>query len=254
MRCRPRARKVVRSRGRQPDARPASDARFLRRRAGHFVAASRWGEHGISFSPVSPYGRYLRPNGTNSGTVHQGGYRHGKSRLLIALAAMLLLTGCIEGKQGPAGPAGTQGRRTAWPTGPPAARNRGQQGPAGPQGGAGPQGPRGAQGEPGAAGAAGRGVGRPGLLDLPDRRAPWDRQDRPICAWCRAAAMRSPATTARCWCRCCATKAAHPRSVRVAPPNAMRRRASSGFACGNDARSRDVCLTGSSAGRYRPRA
>ena len=70
--------------------------------------------------------------------------------LLIALASMLLLSGCSEGPQGPQGPMGPPG-----PQGP-----RGEVGPQGPQGVQGPrgepglQGPKGDQGPPGIPGTA----------------------------------------------------------------------------------------------------
>jgi hypothetical protein len=77
----------------------------------------------------------------------------GRFGLFVALASLLLLTGCFEGPQGspgqvgpagPQGPQGTVGQRGADGT-------RGELGPVGPQG---PQGPKGDRGEPGPAGTA----------------------------------------------------------------------------------------------------
>ena len=75
----------------------------------------------------------------------------GRSGLFIALASLLLLTGCFEGPQGvpgqvgpagPQGPQGTTGQRGADGT-------RGELGPIGPPGPIGPQGPAGTQGPKG---------------------------------------------------------------------------------------------------------
>jgi hypothetical protein len=86
-----------------------------------------------------------------------------KARLLVAFGAMLLLSGCFEGPQGPTGPVGPPG--AAGPPGP-----LGAIGPAGPQGAGGPpgppgpagpvgqQGPTGAQGPKGEIGPAGPGA------------------------------------------------------------------------------------------------
>lgn len=77
-----------------------------------------------------------------------------KARLLVALAATLLLTGCFEGPRGPTGPAGATGPAgPAGPAGP--VGPAGPQGLAGPAGPAGPQGPTGAQGPKGETGPAG---------------------------------------------------------------------------------------------------
>lgn len=66
------------------------------------------------------------------------------SKAILALAVLLLLTGCITGPAGPQGPTGPQG--PAGPQGP-----DGSEGPVGPQGPAGPQGPSGSQGPVGIA-------------------------------------------------------------------------------------------------------
>ncbi len=73
-----------------------------------------------------------------------------KSKLVVAFAALLLLTGCYEGPQGPPGATGARG-----PIGPQGATGaRGQDGERGPLGPVGPQGPKGDRGEPGAPGTA----------------------------------------------------------------------------------------------------
>ncbi len=73
-----------------------------------------------------------------------------KSRLVVAFAALLLLTGCYEGPQGPPGAPGTRG-----PVGPQGATgSRGHDGERGPLGPVGPQGPKGDRGEPGQPGVA----------------------------------------------------------------------------------------------------
>lgn len=76
-----------------------------------------------------------------------------KSGLFLALASLLLLTGCFEGPQGPSGqigPTGPQG-----PQGMTGQRGtdgaRGELGPVGPQGPQGLQGPKGDRGEPSSA-------------------------------------------------------------------------------------------------------
>jgi hypothetical protein len=77
----------------------------------------------------------------------------GKVGLFVALASLLLLTGCFEGPQGPPGEIGPRGAQG--PQGTPGQRGadgtRGELGPVGPQG---PQGPKGDRGEPGPAGTA----------------------------------------------------------------------------------------------------
>jgi Collagen triple helix repeat (20 copies) len=85
---------------------------------------------------------------------------------LVALASLLLLTGCFEGPQGtpgatgPQGPQGVAGQRGE--NGP-----RGEAGPIGPQGAAGPVGPRGEQGPKGDRGEQGppsqAGTGQPNI-------------------------------------------------------------------------------------------
>jgi hypothetical protein len=77
-----------------------------------------------------------------------------KARLLVAFAAMLLLSGCFEGPRGPTGPQGPAG--VAGPGGPQGpAGPQGPQGIAGPKGDPGPQGPTGPQGPRGEAGPPG---------------------------------------------------------------------------------------------------
>jgi hypothetical protein len=77
----------------------------------------------------------------------------GKVGLFVALASLLLLTGCFEGPQGPPGDVGARGPQG--PQGTAGQRGadgiRGELGPVGPQG---PQGPKGDRGEPGPAGTA----------------------------------------------------------------------------------------------------
>jgi len=76
----------------------------------------------------------------------------GRFGLFVALASLLLLTGCFEGPQGPQGPTGSTGPQG--PQGTVGQRGadgaRGELGPVGPQG---PQGPKGDRGEPGAPGS-----------------------------------------------------------------------------------------------------
>jgi Collagen triple helix repeat (20 copies) len=81
----------------------------------------------------------------------------GKARLIVALASLLLLTGCFEGPQGPTGSTGPQG--PAGPQGTAGQRGqdgaRGELGPVGPQGAAGTQGVKGEQGAKGDRGEQG---------------------------------------------------------------------------------------------------
>jgi hypothetical protein len=96
--------------------------------------------------------------------------------LLIALASMLLLSGCSEGPQGPQGQVGPQGPKgEVGPQGPQGVAGqrgaegaRGEVGPIGPPGPAGPQGPVGVAGKQGEVGPQGpQGVqgpkGEPGI-------------------------------------------------------------------------------------------
>jgi Collagen triple helix repeat (20 copies) len=73
-----------------------------------------------------------------------------KPRLVVAFAALLLLTGCYEGPQGSPGAPGTRG--PAGPQGATGSRGQdGERGPLGPVGPLGPKGDRGDQGPPGTA-------------------------------------------------------------------------------------------------------
>ncbi len=80
----------------------------------------------------------------------------GRLGLFVALASLLLLTGCFEGPQGPQGPAGSTGPQG--PQGTVGQRGadgaRGELGPVGPQGPQGLQGPKGDRGEAGPPGNA----------------------------------------------------------------------------------------------------
>jgi hypothetical protein len=97
-------------------------------------------------------GIYVRRQ--TGGEILRGRTLMNKSRLVVAFAALLLLTGCYEGPDGPPGPPGP--RDQAGPQG--ATGARGQAGERGQLGPVGPQGPKGDRGETGPPGNANIGI------------------------------------------------------------------------------------------------